>query len=323
MPSFASKIAIGITVLILAGATSVVRPVISQGVDSSRFDIALFGDQPYGADGIEMFPALLADINAADLAFAIHVGDIKNGSTLCNDEWYDFIFDAFQALRHPLIYVPGDNEWTDCHRENNGSYDSLDRLALVRRVFFPDNNSLGRRQIPLERQSATPAYALFRENVRWSHGDVLFVGLHVIGSNNNLGRNDENDVEYHARNAANLVWLRESFAMANSRGHRAVMVFMQANPWDGPADQRTGFVDFLRALESETVAFQRPVVLVHGDSHYFRIDRPAVSTRRLENLIRLEVFGEADNHWVRATVDPNDPNVFSFRPAIVEANRRP
>jgi hypothetical protein len=27
-------------------------------------------------------------------------------------------------------------------------------------------------------------------------------------------------------------------------------------------------------LREETVAFRKPVVLVHGDSHYFRIDKP-------------------------------------------------
>ena len=36
-----------------------------------------------------------------------------------------------------MIYVPGDNEWTDCHRANNGGYDPLERLAFLRAMFYP------------------------------------------------------------------------------------------------------------------------------------------------------------------------------------------
>ena len=65
------------------------------------------------------------------------------------------------------------------------------------------------------------------------------------------------------------------------------------------------------------------MVLVHGDSHYFRIDKPflgSTSRRRLENFTRVETFGENDNHWLHVTVDPNNPNVFAFDQRIVTAN---
>jgi len=71
------------------------------------------------------------------------------------------------------------------------------------------------------------------------------------------------------------------------------------------------------------VAFGRPVVLVHGDTHYFRIDQPflgAKSQRRIENLTRVETFGNPDTHWVRVTINPRDPNVFTFRPECVRKN---
>jgi hypothetical protein len=35
----------------------------------------------------------------------------------------------------------------------------------------------------------------------------------------------------------------------------------------------------------------------------------------------VETIGYPDTHWVRVIVDPNEPNVFSFRLEIVEANR--
>ena len=230
---------------------------------------------------------------------------------------------------HPFVYIPGDNEWTDCHRANNGSYDPLERLAVLRTLFFATDESLGIETMTLERQSAQPLYSLYRENVRWSVHGVLFVGLHIVGSNNNLGRNAANDLEYAARNAANLAWLHESFAIAKSTNARAVMLIIQANPqFDLPASdvRRSGFNDFLAALESETIAYRLPVVLVHGDSHYFRLDKPMFGTksgRKVENFTRVETFGELDNHWLHVEVSPGNPNVFVFDQRIVAANLIP
>jgi hypothetical protein len=181
--------------------------------------------------------------------------------------------------------------------------------------------------------------------VRWTQGDVLFVTLHIIGSNNNLGRTPEMDAEYAERNAANLAWMSQAFALAVRSGSRGVMIIAQANPrfentWPGYVQQRymlaglgfkspdtrraTGFDEFLAALEKETVAFGKPVVYVHGDTHIFRVDKPlfgSTSRRSIENFTRVETIGYPDTHWVRTIVDPKDPNVFSFRQEIVNENR--
>jgi hypothetical protein len=153
------------------------------------------------------------------------------------------------------------------------------------------------------------------------------------------------DQEYADRNAANLAWLRDSFAAAQSAGHRGIMIISHANPhfettWSAklqnryllkglglktPEDRRqTGFDDFVALLEEETLAYGKPVVYVHGDTHTYRIDKPLVgsfSGRMIENFTRVEVFGYRNTHWIRAKVSPDDPNVFSFRQEIVDGNR--
>jgi hypothetical protein len=169
--------------------------------------------------------------------------------------------------------------------------------------------------------------------------------LNVPGSNNNLGRTPRMDAEYAQRNAADIDWMRQAFRQAKQEGSRAIMLLMQANPrfedaW--PAGRRaalgiapppkgtSGYADFLQALLHETLAYDRPVVLVHGDTHYFRVDSPLIledgagsgRTRAVENFMRVEVFGFPEAHWVRATVDPADPKVFSFSPGLVKANLR-
>ena len=317
------SIAVGASLCLALGATlssQAENAAHANANGNGSFTFALIGDMPYGPEGELKFPNVIADVNAdRRLAFVAHDGDIKNGSSLCSNEMYFNRLDLFNQFEHPLIYVPGDNEWTDCHRANNGSFDPLERLAFLRSIFYTSDRSLGAQTMRLQRQSAA-----YPENVRWVVKNVMFAGLHVVGSNNNLGRTPENDAEYAARNAATNAWLRDTFAAARRDRRKAVMLIIQANPgFELQPAQRTGFNDFLAALEAETLAFGRPVVLVHGDSHYFRIDKPMLgsrSLRRVESFTRVETFGENDNHWLHVSVDPWSPNVFVFDQRIVRAN---
>jgi hypothetical protein len=324
-------VAVALAVGVIAGLRSESGVIAQEDKGRSEgqgaFSFALIGDMPYGPEGDAKFPNVMAEINAdRQLAFVVHDGDFKNGSTLCSDAMFFDRLNLFNSFERPFVFVPGDNEWTDCHRPNNGSYDPIERLTFLRSLFFSTDQSLGEHTMTLTRQSADPRFALYRENVRWTIHDVMFVGLHVVGSNNNLGRTPAADAEYAARNAANIAWLNESFARAAERRNRAVMVVIQANPnFELPASNpaRSGFNDFLAALEAATVVYGQPVVLVHGDSHYFRIDKPMLrsrSGRRVENFTRVETFGELDNHWLHVSVEPKNPNVFGFDQRIVAAN---
>lgn len=289
-----------------------------------RFDIGLFGDTPYGAKEEAAFLRLMDHMNQSNMAFSVHTGDIKGGGERCSDEAYLRIRRVFDAARHPLIYVPGDNEWTDCHRPACGGYEPMERLQFLRSVFYADDMTLGQPKLRLDRQSKQPRYAAYREHVRWEYGGVLFVGLNLPGSNNNLGRTREMDLEYHDRQAAYLAWMEESFEWAKKAGSKGVMLFIQANPYfDKKWAERIGFNHFLDDLKRLTVAFAKPVVLVHGDTHYFRVDKPMTDEetgRIIANFTRVETFGSPNAHWVRAIVDPKDPNLFRFEPVIVPEN---
>ncbi|MGI9213095.1 MAG: hypothetical protein ACR2HF_11550 [Methylococcaceae bacterium] len=305
------------------------------------FSFALIGDQEYDAAQITKFPNLRDDINSdLSIRFVVDDGDIKGGSTPCTDDVYTARFSDFNAFAMPFIYVPGDNEWTDCHRPKAGGYDPLERLNHLRSVFFTDNMSLGMKKMPLARQSKD-----FPENVTWASGGVTFIGLNIPGSNNGLTATTNNtydaamQADYDKRNAANITYLKAAFASAKKTNKLGLMVIIQANPWDHiPSTELTGFQEFLTTLESETRAFGKPVVLVHGDSHYFRVDKPLPnapfdvkldfqpfawesSEPRLENFTRVETFGTVNLHWLKVTVDPADPSVFTFRQRIVEKNK--
>ena len=279
-----------------------------------RFEFGVIGDFPYTAEQQRMVARLVEDMNTEPLAFTLHVGDI--GSHPCTDaDLRDTraLFDRFAA---PLVYTPGDNEWTDCHQSGQ---DPLARLARVREELASEPHSHGQRTLPLDRQ--TPAYP---ENARFSFGGVTFIGVHQVGSNDNLGRTPEGDAEHRARAEANQAWLRAGFESAAAAGSKGVVVFIQANPdFERYAvASPTGHTDLLRALEREVLAFRRPVLMVHGDTHTFRVDKPLIGPGRLrvESFTRLETFGSPDVHWSRVMVDDRRPELYSFTPEIVGAN---
>lgn len=323
------------TIAITLLGYSALTPSSAQN-QSQEFTFALIGDVGYVPQQEPQVENLLTDIGRdSALTFVGHDGDLSSPRFACTDEMLQRRLAQFNALPHPVIFTPGDNDWTDCHEAQKVQGTSpLERLAKVREVFFQGEQSLGKRTMPLVRQSQTPEFAKYRENARWDFGGVTFVTVHVPGSNNGLGRAPDGDAEYADRNKANMVWLREAFAHAKASNSRAVMIIQQANMWPewtpfpGKPGKPSGFTDLRNLLEEEATAFLKPVVLVNGDSHYFRIDNPyrkgpsagQPAPPSLENFFRVETFGQPNHHWLHVTVSPNDPNVFTFRPRIVAAN---
>jgi hypothetical protein len=99
---------------------------------------AVIGDTPYGQPQVDNFPNDVAEINGdSKVRLVMHLGDTKNGSSSCDTSYFEQIRADFDRFDDPLVYTPGDNEWTDCHRANNGAYDPLESLATIRSMFFP------------------------------------------------------------------------------------------------------------------------------------------------------------------------------------------
>ncbi|MCK9382753.1 MAG: hypothetical protein M0P95_17040 [Sulfuritalea sp.] len=291
----------------------------------------LFGDTPYNHWERDNLPDLIAEMDRENLAFVIHDGDIKNGSSVCSDEVLQDILDVFRKSATPLVYVPGDNEWTDCHRKNNGSYDPVERLGKLREWFFSGDLALGQRPLKLEHQSSDPAFAMYRENVRWEAGGALFVGMNLPGSDNNFNgtkRSGGPVAEFIARNAANRVWLAQAFALARSKKLPGLLLAIQANPGfeDANAGKPSpGYRDFLTQLREETQTFAGQVVLVHGDSHHHQINQPMedpATKETVKNFTRMETIGSPFFGWVRGTVDATDPQVFRFSPRFWKTRQK-
>src|SRR5882672_2771281 len=335
---FRAPLLAAITVSIAAGCS----PAFAQ---SKAFSFGLWGDMPYAKakDGPKI-PALIVDMNKADIAFSIYDGDIKDGSSKCTDDQFDDAIKMFGQFKKPVVYVPGDNEWTDCHRTNNGGYDNLERLDHLRKVMFADSQSFGQSKMPLDHQGKPGEK--FAENIRFVHGGIVFVGLNIPGSNNNkvnsekvcTGKSartaaqcDADNAEYAERDAANIAWMHEAFELARQQKAAGIVLVLQADSWfDLPetegVDERQapgadGYTSFLAKLVEETRTFPGQVLFVHGDTHFFKLDKPLIrQDQLLENFTRLETFGSPNVHWVRVTVDPTAREIFTIHPMIVKGN---
>lgn len=287
------------------------------------FRFGLFGDLAYRPHEEALLEHVFDDLNRASLDFVVHLGDLgapSQGS--CTDRLWERRRARFAASVHPLVYTPGDNEWTDCHPGHQLDFDPLERLESLRRFFFATERSFGERSFVLERQEG------YRENARWTHRGITFVTLHVVGSNNGLGISAALDAEHAERMRANLAWMRAGFAAA--RASRAIVLLQQANIFPEvtpfPGRSGTGTAELRAALEQEVLAYGKPVLLAHGDSHYFRVDKPLgrkFGTASIMHFTRVETFGSASHHWVEVSVDAADPDVFTIRPRTVAANLAP
>ena len=322
------RLAVPALIVLIPGFVSCVshqRPELPRG---ESFDVGIFGDMPYVTKPAEQeektlhYQRALGSLGDAKLAFVVHIGDFAYAGQ-CSDSLYDVRKSEFTAFPHPLIYLFGDNEWIDCKTP----FDPADRIVALRRRFAaPGTPTLGMRPFNVARQSSQPGFEEYSENARWTQQGVVFTTLNVVGSNNNRGPDSVATAEHTSRTRANVAWLEAAFSDARRSGAIGVAVFMHANPLPSAAARAArpnGFMEVTTALLRLAREFDKPVALVHGDTHYFRIDKPfeEPGTYRVYGRItRAETFGDPNTHWLRMRVDPRDPDVFSFFPVLIHAN---
>jgi len=318
----------------LPTANSIAGPATAAS-DRSIYRFAVIGDVPYGADQVAAFPGWIQQINAdPGVRSVVHLGDIKNGSSVCSDEYFGLIRSDFDTFEDPLVYTPGDNEWTDCHRVNNGAYNPLERLDKVRELFFVrPGRTMGQKQLNVESQASLG----YPENVIYHRARVTFVAANITGSNNGLqpwdgiGNTEPTPAQAAAvrdRTVADIAALRQAFAEAKNRGDRGVVVLQQADMFDPtytPTWNDIGaFQPWVQALIDEASHFDGPVYLFDGDSHIYNTDQPLATGSHwlttyqvqgsADNLTRVTVDGSSNNvDWLRVTVNkPNSASLLSW-----------
>jgi hypothetical protein len=319
-----------LTTLLTAGLVIAV-PLISSADDNEATSLAVYGDAPYGCkagecpagaspdtpDGnnpgdrrqIDATPAFIDAVNHDPrVRTVLFVGDIHSGATYCTLAYNQIVYNLWSQLKDPLVYTPGDNEWTDCQKSGEGggvknaAGDYVDyaaghpvaNLELVRSIFFPEPGvTLGQRPMRVTSQREAfdpshPADAEYVENVMWMQAGVMFVTVNIPGGSNNdddqwntgaFGsvRSAPQIEDVAQRNAADLRWLDTAFAQAKALHASAVVIAEQADMWDLDGKAMSHIVNyepFINKIATLTVDFARPVLLINGDSHIYRSDNP-------------------------------------------------
>jgi hypothetical protein len=293
------------------------------------FAFGVFGDTPYHPLEVPAAAQMLRDMDRAGMAFVVNVGDIKRSSEPCSNDVLRDRYALLDASPRPLFFTPGDNEWVDCYGQAAGEYDPRERLEALRALFFPGDESLGRARIRLVRQSDEPRFRPYRENARWIAGGIVFATFNVPGSNNNLGGGTPKDdqaarrasarfAEHAERMTANFAWLAEAVRRAREPAIRGLALFAHGDPLFGsPAGRGDGYEAWRQALRLHAAALGKPMLLVHGDGHRFRVDQPLtdpLTFDRLTNFTRVEVFGSPTVNWVRVDVTAESERVFTVSP---------
>jgi len=246
--------------LLVAGCSSTLPPL-----PPHNLAFGVLGDVPYSAAEVEKLDRVIDEMNAQALEFVVHVGDIGH-STLaqaCSDGWLEQRKAQLARIRHRLVVIPGDNEWSDCARHG---MDPIARLRKWRELFC---------DIPRE----------YCEHARWEAGGWVFVTLNVPGSNNNLRH-----PEHAPRMAVVFRTLDEAARLAEQR--EGLVILLHANPFFYPR-LRDGYAELKDHLRALATRMPGKVVLIHGDTHIYRDDEP------LPGLRRIETWGSPFVGWLR------------------------
>jgi len=301
---------------------------------AAPFEFALVGDYPYFPRDDAGFPHLLEDIrDAPSLSWIVHVGDLHNPrATDCTEALYKGRLDLFRSLGPPFILTPGDNDWSDCGGE---SLEGTDFLARVRRIFFPNAGRVeGAPGFVVRSQAASADFSDVVENIIWEREGVVFATVHMVAFSGIATFDDVREDRLRLIDAGEA-WLDEVFRVAGETNARGVFVALQADPWPTSGsvryfealepqllNERSEFTRFKQKLVAHARAFKKPIVIGHGDTHLYRIDKPLHDEHleTLQNVTRVEGFGSPDGHWVRVRVEPDREEVFSFRQEWVPEN---
>ncbi len=287
---------------------------------NKKFTIVAFGDMPYHVpEDYPKFERLIAQLNQEKPDFIVHVGDFKSGSSLCSNEYFERMHAYFGTFESPLIYTPGDNEWTDCNRKAAGEYDPNERLEVLRKMFFQSDKSFGKKKIQLNAQSKIVGFEKYVENNSWTMGGIQFATIHLVGSNNNYKQPDSANEEFVDREKANLTWMEHIFDLAKDK--KGVVFFTQADMFYKDMKPSKGFEKIVAKLTELTQKYGKQVFWVNGDSHRFITDKPLLINNQkttVMNFTRINVFGDAEMAAVKITFDPKSSTLFQVEQLLIE-----
>jgi predicted phosphodiesterase len=251
--------------------------------DNSKTVIfSAIGDVPYTLDDASALETNIIKHNKKDsTSFVIHLGDIKSGSTPCEEAIYINVANILKKFSAPVYIIPGDNEYNDCKHPKEA-------FAFWNRYFFHFHENWSE-NANIQYQPAQ------KENFAWREGHILFVGLNLLG-----GRIHDSN-EWQERLNANAKWIEQSLKN-NDKSIEAMVIFGHANLQLKPEKYKI----FTKKFRAIAALFDKPILYLHGDGHVWIKDRPW----KEQNILRVQV--DAGAEILQVTVNPDLPDPFRF-----------
>lgn len=298
------------------------------------FEFAVLGNTPFSSTEVPVTRNVLANIGDSQAAFVVHAGNLKSIAESCRDDLITQRLSLLASSPKPMIYIPGANDWADCERATDGSYNPVERLDFLRDHAFDDNALLGPgpvgySQFDLTRQSEMARFRQYHENVRWFYRGVVFVGLNLPGNNNNYRSAGGRNGEYEDRVVATRVWLQHALVYAQQKDAIGMVIIAQADPEFEPArsgglgglfsDRNgrrgvDGYKDFRTQLQRLAARFKAPILLIDSGKT-MRHTQPLRDTHGapVKSFTQLSTYGSPTvNRWIRVQVDPRTSQLFRF-----------
>ena len=303
------------------------RPTTEAERRYSTFSFVVMGDIPYSDEEAAILEGQLYQLgidqdgnSKADGLFAVHVGDIMEGSDSrssdCDRSKYTAVEEMLTKKSPiPVLMLPGDNDWTDCADPDEG-WKYWDQSFNLLEWSWAAAQNATRAQVELSRVGNTAAASLSSpfafsgmverqakrmENFAFMHENVLFLGVNAVADVYSRS-------ELRNRMEDNIEWVRKQLGMRRTTKLRAVIIFGHA--WHG---------DFFDELEDDLMMGLNyiPVLYFHGNGHVWYVDQ--------------SVYGDNNPFWVMqvdqgATAPPlkvtvyGDDAIFLDEDARKEAN---
>ncbi len=269
-----TKTLVSLTVII-----SIVTGCYWLNTNNKSFDFSVMGDVPRSDEEKIILQDQIRKHNITSSSqFIFHVGDIKSGSTACDEDNYILVADYLKQFNIPVFIIPGDNEWNDCEDTEqawkywNNNFNSFDQNWTSQKNVVRQND--------------------YPVNISFVKDEILFIALNLVGGK----IHDQSEWDTMQKNAVN--WIDQNLFKKNIM---ASVILAQANL----DDKHILFTDmFLKLVER----FKKPVLFIHGDGHEWLHDDPWI----LPNLIRIQVDKGGIADPLKITVNRDSLKIFEF-----------
>ncbi len=251
---------------------------------SAPFSFSAMGDVPYGEQELALLVRQVEGLPRTS-AFVIHLGDIKDGKTPCEEGLYASVAGVLRRSVQPVFIIPGDNEWNDCDRPKQAWRFWTKHFLKLEEQW--------KHTFAVARQKGRA------ENFSFVHEGALFIGITMVGGS----VHDKSDWKDFLNDGAQ--WLEECFEKERDKVTCAV-VFAHAFPTE------KNHKLFTERFPIAARKFGKPVLYLQGDGHVWLRDQPFENALNVTR-VQVDQGGKAPPITVTVTGEAKEPFRFDRR----------